>query len=182
MKTTLSGLWNNIQQQLFPLIEDHVGQLSEEYKKLTAILELTRIEEALPCTRFNFGRPCRDRAFIARAFIAKVVLKITYTNQLIRILKRDKQLRIICGWEVTSKIPSESKFSRAFKGFAECFLPEKVHSTLVSELYKGKTIGHITKDSTPICARERALKKEGTRKQRKELVNKRYLKEKKENY
>lgn len=178
-RTTLSGLWSNIQQQLFPLIESHVGELSSQYKRLTSILELLKIEESLPCTRFNFGRPCHDRPFIARAYIAKIVLKIPYTKQLVQILKRDKQLRVICGWDATSMIPSESKFSRAFKEFAEASLPEKVHKQLVSKVFEDKIIGHLVKDSTPICARERAVKKQGTRQQRKKSTNERYLKEKK---
>jgi hypothetical protein len=178
-RNTLSILLNNIQSQLFPALEMHIGPISEEYKHLTSILELVRIEEYLPCTRFNFGRPVKQRAFIARAFVAKIVLKILTTEQLIKRLQVDKQLRVICGWEAWSKIPSSATFSRAFEEFAKLSLPEKVHQLLVSEFYKDKIIGHVTKDSTPLIAREKPLKKEGSPKERKYKMKQRYLKEKK---
>lgn len=178
-RTTLSGLWSNIQHQLFPMLESHVEELPPIYKKLTAILEIIRIEDAFPCTRFNWGRPCLDKPFIARAFIAKAFLKITHTKKLIDTLRQDKQLRVICGWELSSKIPSESKFSRVFKEIAELSLLDKVHQVLISLIYEDKIINHIIKDSTPILGREKAFKKKGTPKERKALANKRYLKEKK---
>lgn len=178
-RTTLSSLWTNIQQQLFPMIEFHVGELPSNYKKLIALLEIIRIEDAFPCTRFNRGRPGRDKKFIARAFIAKSVLRIQHTNQIIHMLEQDKQLRVICGWEVSSKIPSPSKFSRAFKEMSEKSLLSKVHEVLVSKIYEDKIVHHIIKDSTPIIGREKAFKKEGTTKERKALANKRYLEEKK---
>jgi hypothetical protein len=134
-RTTLSSLWTNIQQQLFPMIEFHVGELSPNYKKLTALLEIIRIEDVFPCTRFNWGRPCRDKTFIARAFIAKSFLHIQHTKQFIHMLKQDKQLKVICGWEANNKIPSPSKFSRVFKEISETPLLNKVHEALVSKIY-----------------------------------------------
>ena len=95
------------------------------------------------------------------------------------MLKRDMQLKIICGWEADSKIPSESKFSRAFQEFAASSLPDRVHQALIREVYKGKIIGHIVNDSTSVVGREKPLKKEGTRKERKKLANDRYVREKK---
>ncbi len=176
-RNSFSLLLNNIQQQLFPLVENYVGKISDQYKKLISILELVRIEDFIPCTRFNLGRRCCDHAPIARAFIAKFVLKISYTKQLIERLQADTQLRVICGWDSTSKIPSESKFSRTFKKFVEASVPDKAHERLIKKFYENEIIGHITKDSTPIIARERALKKEGTKKERKKLSNKRYQQE-----
>lgn len=155
----LSNFWSNVQSTLFPELENTFGALSPDHKMLTAILELVRIEESIPSTYWNFGRKCEDRHCIARAFIAKIVFKITYTKQLIQLLKTDKQLRMICGWDAWSKIPSESKFSRAFKEFSEYSLPEKVHHALVKEVYKNQIVGHVVKDSAPLKAREKALKK-----------------------
>ena len=83
-RESLSNFWGNTQQLLFPYLERDIGILSDKYKQLVAIFELIRIEEFLPCTRFNLGRPIRYRRQIARAFIAKAVLKITYTKQLVR--------------------------------------------------------------------------------------------------
>lgn len=154
----LSHFWYNVQSTLFPALVKTFGELSEDHKKLTAILELVRIEEWIPSTFWNLGRR-KDRHFIARAFIAKIVFKITYTKQLIKLLESDKQLRMLCGWDAWSKIPSESKFSRVFKEFSEYSLPEKVHQALVVETYKNQIVGHVVKDSTPLIAREKPLKK-----------------------
>ena len=97
--TNISRIWTNLQQNLFPIMECHVGELTPLYKKLTAILELIRIEEFLRSTHWNLGRPCKSRANIARAFIVKIVLKLTYTKQLVELLKRDAQLKVICGFK-----------------------------------------------------------------------------------
>jgi len=177
---TISNIWNNIQCDLFPFLEENLGPLSPEYKKLAAVLELIRIEKFIPCTRFNFGRPPKERSFIARAFIAKIVLKITYTNQLVKRLQDDPNLRAICGWDRFAIIPSESAFSRAFKEFANSNLPEQVHQALILKGYQDVIIGHVTRDSTPISAREKFQKKEGSGKERKKLLNAQYRKEKKD--
>ncbi len=175
---TISSIASNIQYALL-VVQDHMGELSSDYKALVSILEFVRIEEFLPCTRFNFGRPLKDRKFIARAFVAKVVLKHTYTQSLIRELKANKQLRMICGWDEHSKIPLKSQFSRAFKEFAKSNLLEKVHQALIKKTYGDKIVGHLIKDSTPIIAREKALKKVGSSKDRKKMMNKKSLEDKK---
>lgn len=158
-RKTLSNFLYNVQSTLFPMLENTFGELSSDHKKLITILELVRIEEWTSSTYWNLGRPSKDRDCIARAFIAKIVFKITYTKQLIQILKSDKHLRIICGWDAWSKIPSEAKFSRVFKEFSDCSLPEKVHQALIKEVYKNKIIGHVVKDSTPLKCRDKPLKK-----------------------
>jgi len=169
-RSKLSKMWNNIQYNLFPQLEEDIGIIPSEYKKLISILELVRIEEFVKSTRFFPGRPPKDRLAIARAYIAKIVLKIPYTSHLIRLLERDKQLRVICGWSFLSRIPSPSKFSRAFADFAKYSLPEKAHEALIKEVYEDQIVGHVIKDSTPIEAREKPLKK-GSAKERKKLKN-----------
>src|ERR1700722_15942186 len=114
---TLSQTWFNIQYRLFPFLEEQVDKLSDQHKHLISVLEVIKLESFLPCYRWGLGRPCQDRNGIARAFVAKTIFKLPYTTQIIQLLKDDKQLRVICGWEPNSKIPSESKFSRAFKEF-----------------------------------------------------------------
>jgi len=164
----LSQMWGNVQHLLLPDLESRVGELSPLHERLAAVLELVRIENYVPCTRFNFGRPSKDRVFIARSYIAKIVFKIQYTKQLIEHLKRDEQLRVICGWQSIGKIPSESKFSRAFREFSNISLPEKVHQELIKEMYRDETVCHLVIDSTPIEAREKPLNK-GNAKERRKL-------------
>lgn len=175
-RNKISCFWENVHSTLFPMLEYTCGELSENHKKLAAILELIRIEEKIPSTQWNFGRPCKDRHFIARAFIAKIVFKLPYTKQLVELLKTDKQLRMLCGWSAWSKIPSESKFSRVFKEFAETSLPEKVHQALIKEIYKDQILIHVAKDSTPLKVREKALKKP-SQEVRKKLKNERQKRE-----
>jgi len=141
------------------MLESNLGELSADLKNLAAILELVRIEEWIPSTYWNSGRQPKDRHSIARAFIAKIFFKFSHTKQLIHALKTDKQLRVICGWNPWSTIPSKSKFSRVFKEFAKFSLPEKAHQALIKEAYKGHIICHVVKDSVPLEAREKPLKK-----------------------
>jgi hypothetical protein len=176
-RESLSKFWTNIQGTLFPQLEKELGELSSDHKKLISILELVRIEDFIPCTRFNDGRPPKERSAIARAYIAKVVFKLTYTKQLVKYLKVDKQLRAICGLDVFRKIPSESTFSRAFKEFAKTSLPEKVHQTLIREVYKDQIVGHLVIDSMPLEGREKHLKK-GSAKNRSKLKAEKYKKKK----
>lgn len=178
-RSTLSMLLSNVQQQLFPMVEKHVGELTLQYKKLISILEVVKIEEALPCTRFNLGRPSIVRSCIARAYIAKIFLKIIHTKQLITALNENPRLRVICGWDAISKIPSESTFSRAFDEFSKMQLADKVHQALIYQAYKDRIVGHLVRDSTPLAVREKPLKKEGTAKERKKMHKEKYLREKK---
>lgn len=164
-RSSLSKFWDNVQYKLIPSIEHDIGPLSEECRKLIGILELVRIEEFIPSTRFNFGRPRKDRVAIARAFITKIVLKITYTKQLIANLRTNSHLRRICGWEYSNQVPSESKFSRAFNEFSQTALPERVHAYLIKGIYKDKIIQHVVIDTMPLEVREKAIYK-GSAKER----------------
>lgn len=157
---SLSKFWSKIQHNLFPQLEEALGELSPEHKKLVSILELVGIENFIPCTRFAEGRPVKERHAIARANIAKIVFKLPHTKQLVKSLNDDKQLRAICGFEIYKKVPSESTFSRAFKEFAKSSLPEKVHQILIKEIYKDQIVGHVGIDSTPLEVREKHTKKE----------------------
>lgn len=157
---TLSPFWNNINHTLFPRLEDQLGELTEEYKKFIVILELVRIEEFIRSSQFRDGRPPKDRAPMARAYLAKIFFKIPYTKHLIERLKLDRQLRKICGWDFDVSVPKKSQFSRVFKEFASYALPEKAHDALIEVFYKDQLVGHVVKDSTPLEAYEKPLKKD----------------------
>src|SRR4029077_5886987 len=172
-RENLSNFWNKIKWDLFPQLEEDIGKLSSEYKKLTSVLELIRIEEFIPSTRFTEGRPTKERHAIARAFLAKTILKLNYTKQLVKELNNNKQLRVICGFEAYKKVPSESTFSRAFNEFANTSLPDKVHQLLIKEIYKDKIIGQTVFDSAPLEAREKPLKKSSAENRKKAKYNKR---------
>ncbi len=62
------------------------------------------------------------------------------------------------GWERKGQIPSESTFSRAFSEFAESALPSRVHAALIVKTHEERLVGHISRDSTEINAREKPIK------------------------
>jgi hypothetical protein len=61
-------------------------------------------------------------------------------------------------WERKSAIPGDWTFFRAFAVFAESQLPERVHEALIHKSYAGEIVGHISRDSTAIEAREKRVK------------------------
>jgi hypothetical protein len=86
-------------------------------------------------------------------------MNLPTTGALVDRLGSDSTLRRICGFERKRDIPSESTFSRAFAEFAETELGQRTHTRLVEELYGEEMVGHISRDSTAIEAREKPMKK-----------------------
>ncbi|MCP3918641.1 MAG: transposase, partial [bacterium] len=74
-------------------------------------------------------------------------------------LDSDVKLRRVCGWEKKAEVPSESTFSRAFAEFARTRLPERVHEALVRHTQGERLVGHLSRDSTAVEARERPVPK-----------------------
>lgn len=68
-------------------------------------------------------------------------------------------MRRICGFESVNDIPSEATFSRAFREFANMNLPAITHQALINEYLGDEVIMHISRDSTAIKAREKAVSK-----------------------
>ena len=167
MYEKLSQCWSNIQSNLFPWMKEELGVLTDKHYQVISILEVSRIELAVRGCGGTapVGRPESDRRAIARAFVAKSVLNLSTTRQLLDRLQVDVALRRICGWERKSEVPSESVFSRAFAQFAESCLPTQVHEALIKHLYGDTAIvGHLSRDATEIEARERPVVKEKEKK------------------
>ena len=152
---TLSQYWLRIQSSLFPWLEEELGEMTEKEQKLVTTLELVRIERFTACSRSLRGRPPKERAAIARAFVAKAVYNMPTTRALLDRLACDKKLRRICGWEQKGEIPSESTFSRAFAEFSVSQLPAGVHQAMISENLSQDIVGHISRDATEIEVREK---------------------------
>jgi len=155
---TLSQYWLRIQRSLFPWLEEELGELTEKEQKLVTTLELVRIERFTASSRGLRGRPPKERAAVARAFVAKAVYNMPTTRALLDRLACDKKLRRLCGWEQKVGIPSESTFSRAFAEFAESQLPMLVHQAMISENLSEDIVGHISRDATEIEVREKPPK------------------------
>jgi len=162
---TLAQTWLNIQTSLFPWLSEELGELTDKQQELVTTLEMIRIEEFILSSYGYPGRPPEDRVAIARAFVAKMVYNMPTTRALLDRLKTDISLRRICGWERKNDISEEWTFSRAFAEFSESQLPERVHESLIKKNYKDEIVGHNSRDSTAINAREKPLKKEKVKKE-----------------
>jgi len=162
LRNELSVSWTNIQASLFPHLEEELGPLSEKEMKLIEILEFIRIEDHVTTKRHRGwrGRPLSERTAIARSFVAKMVYNAPTTRAFLDRLRSDASLRRLCGWEMRHQIPSESTFSRAYAEFSRDKLPERVHASVVKNSYRNEIIGHISRDSTAIDAREKPAVKE----------------------
>ena len=160
LRETLSQTWLSIQGSLFPWLAEELGDLTKKQQELVATLEILRIEEFIYSSRGFPGRPPKDRSAIARAFVAKMIYNMPTTRALLDRLATDKSLRRICGWERLNDVPDESLFSRAFAEFSASQLPERVHAAFIEKSYANELVGHNSRDSTAIEAREKPIKKE----------------------
>jgi len=163
----LSKIWlkvKNIENSLFPDLQENLGQLSTKEQKLIKILDFAEIEKYV-CTTSKTNPP-KDRKEIARAFIAKSVYNFQTTRDLIDRLHVDKTLRLLCGWRYSNSIPSESKFSRAFQELSEFNIPQKAHEQFIKEYLSQMTFFYNATDATKIPLREKAVKKEKVEKTR----------------
>lgn len=154
----LSTIWNHFQTTLFPWLEEELGELTDKQKQLVEVLELAEVEAFLPYVGQDPGRPPKSRSAMARAFVAKAVYNMPTTELLLDQLESSIKLRRLCGWEKKNDVPSASTFSRAFAEFAESQLPERIHAAMIEKHLGDQLIGHISRDSTAINAREKPVK------------------------
>jgi hypothetical protein len=162
LKERISWLMGTVQQSLFPHLDECLPEpLTGREKHLVKILELIQIERYVPVTasRQWLGRPIKEREAIARAFVAKAVLKYQHTSSLRNELQSTPNLRFICGFVRRKDVPSEATFSRAFGEFAKADLGVIIHNALVKEHLSTELIGHVSRDSTAIVGREKPAKK-----------------------
>ena len=160
LRASFAPYWESIQRTLFPRLEQALGPLTEKQQQLVQTLEVIRIERLIPRYFRAPGRPPKDRAAMARAFVAKAVYDLPSTRALLDRLAADVALRRLCGWERKFEVPSESVFSRAFAEFADTQLPQRVHEALIRETHHDRLVGHLSRDSTAIEAREKPATKE----------------------
>ena len=163
----LSHMWKNIQGKLFPFLQEILNPFTKQQKRLVSILEIIQIEDLVPAQTCLRGRPAKNRKAIARAFIIKAVYEFSTTRQLIENLRLSSSLRRICGWERFVDVPSESVFSRVFADFSDMNLLQHVQEVMLDRYLSDKIVGHISRDSTAIVAREKAIKKSKKEKENK---------------
>ncbi len=144
-----------LQEDLFPVLRSAAGPLSRQLELLASVMAVVPLERMLSARRSATGRPAKDRAALATAFVAKAILNLPTTRDLISRLEVDECLRRFCGWPSLRALPHESKFSRAFDEFARTELPQQLHEAVIASTQQGRLIGHIARDSTAIPVRER---------------------------
>ena len=154
----LSEYWRTLQCDLFPWLEEDLGPLGAHHRRFVTVIETVRLEAFVGHWSGLPGRPQKDRAALARAFVAKAVFKLATTEMLIERVRSDKVLRRLCGWSRPGEVPSASTFSRAFAAFAASDLPGRVHAALIERAFENRLVGHISRDSTAIEAREKPVK------------------------
>src|SRR5258708_7507777 len=144
-----------LQQDLFPMLQAAAGPLSAQLQLLASIIALVPLVRLLSARRASTGRPAKDRAALATAFIAKAVMNLPTTRDLLDRLRVDQALRQFCGWRSPHALPHESKFSRAFAQFAASQLPQQLHAAAIQATQRAPLIRPIAPDSTAIPALER---------------------------
>lgn len=151
----LSPHWFQVQHELLPFLEEKVGTITQKHERLVAVIEFADMGKSLNWYYGRLGRPREHRLSLAHAFLAKVVYNFPTTRALIDRLHCDPVLRRICGWERKSHIPSESKFSRAFKEFADAGVVELAHNAFIKKFHADRIIGHVSRDATAIEGHEK---------------------------
>jgi Transposase DDE domain/Transposase domain (DUF772) len=156
--------WANVQRSLLPYLEECLPPgVTPLHRQFILVLDLVRIEEQLPPPSWHWrGRRRHDRRALARAFLAKAHFNFPTTEALWDRLQVDETLRQLCGWEMRRQVPSLSTFSRAFAEFAESELLDRLHAARVKEVLEDTVVWHVSRDSTPIEAREKPAKREET--------------------
>ncbi len=150
MPTTLE-VWNHIQRQLFPMLREELGTLTDKDSQFVEVMGVLPLGLFLePYGWAGTGCSPHERAWLVHAFIAKAVYEFPTTRALIEALQARPALRRLCGWESLGDLPHESTFSRAFAAFAEDELPQKIHAALVCRQRGDQLVGHVSRDSSAI--------------------------------
>ena len=158
--STLFHIFNSIQNTLFPWLEDALDPLSEKEQKFVQVVSLMDLQIHMKAYRWKGkGRKRKNRVSMAKAFVAKAIYNFETTDILIDYLRGCKNIRRLCGWENSWQVPSKATFSRAFAQFSQSHLTQDIHEAMVKEHCGEKLVGHISRDSTAITAREKAVKK-----------------------
>lgn len=155
MQLNVTCPWISRQLFLFVHPDNFQIELSASHQMVLYVLDRLDVERFLPGCADYQGRPKEDRCSILRAFVAKAILNLPTTRALLDRLSIDPVLRRLMGWERKKDVPSEATFSRAFKEFSDSNILESIHEHKIKTVYENRIIGHVSKDSTAIEAREK---------------------------
>jgi hypothetical protein len=139
-------------------LQDHFEEyLTTDHRAFLALLRV--VEEQLPPVErigSGMGRPAYEHVPFFRAFLAQSFFRIASIEALKNRLLTDPNLRRICGF---SEVPSLATFSRRFAEFAAQPVATMTLNGMVTQYHAGRIVGHISRDSTAIPAREKPVNK-----------------------
>jgi len=161
MKTNLGDrfheLWRELEQGVFPWIEDNFGEMDENHRLFMAVCEAVIDVDAFRYAKWKGnGRPPADRLNIFKAFLFKAVFNVRDTKELIRTLRNEPLSRRLCGWSCPGLVSSEASFSRAFDEFAKRGFTDRWFADMVVKFHGGIAVDTVSYDSAPIEVRARA--------------------------
>lgn len=144
----------DISYDIQDLFEDYLTDTHRLFLAMLRSIEdfLPDIEERSAIT----GRKAYAMIPFIRAFLAKSVFKLASNKDLILRLQSDSSLRKICGF---TRIPSEATFSRRFDNLSKLHFMERTMNLMIETYHKDRIVGHISRDSTAISAREKPVNK-----------------------
>lgn len=160
MSLTLPDLWQHLQRQLFPMLAEELGPLSEldeQFCQCVSVLDLGPLMRRF--TWLENGRPPHERTWMFHAFLAKSIYQFPTTEALLDALQTRPRLRQLCGWESAGDVPSAPTFSRAFTAFAREQWAQQIHAEVIRRHVGPKLVGHVSRDATAIEAPEKPAPK-----------------------
>lgn len=150
-------LWRELEQGVFPWVEDNFGELDEKHRLFMAVCEAVVDVDAFRYAEWKGnGRPLASRLNIFKAFILKAVLDVKNTKELVRMLRAEPLSRRLCGWSCPGLVSSESSFSRAFDEFSRIGFTDRWFADLVVRYHGDIAVETISYDSAPVEVRARA--------------------------
>ena len=94
---TIRGLWDELNQGIFPWIDDNIGELDAKHRLFMAVCEAVIRPREFDYARWKGNRrPPASRLKIFKAFLLKAVLNVKDTKELVRMLRAEPR-------QVTSK-------------------------------------------------------------------------------
>ena len=161
MKTScagaIRGLWDELNQGLFPWIDDNIGELDAAHRLFMAVCEAVIRPREFDYAKWKGnGRPPASRLKIFKAFLLKAVLNVKDTKELVRMLRAEPLSRRLCGWDSPGLVPSETRFCRVFGEFAERGFTDEWFAEMIVKHHGDIPAETVSYDSAPVEVRSRA--------------------------
>ena len=166
MKTScagaIRGLWDELNQGLFPWIDDNIGELDARHRLFMAVCEAVIRPREFDYAKWKGnGRPPASRLKIFKAFLLKAVLNVKDTKELVRMLRAEPLSRRLCGWDSPGLVPSETRFCCVFGEFAERGFTDEWFAEMIVKYHGDIPAETVSYDSAPVEVRSRAANANG---------------------